>query len=38
MFPTNIIANFMGLEHRTLFVIGSKERENINISTMFKNQ
>jgi LemA protein len=38
MFPTNIIANFMGLEHRALFVIGSKERENVNISAMFKNQ
>lgn len=38
MFPTNIIANFMGLEHRALFEINSNERQNINIGKLFNNK
>ncbi|MBD3807749.1 MAG: LemA family protein [Campylobacterales bacterium] len=38
MFPTNIIANIMGLKYRTLFTINTNERENININNLFNNK
>ena len=35
-FPSNIIANMMGLQRKHVFEIKSEERENINIKNMFK--
>ena len=36
MFPTNIMANFMKLEHKILFAIVEHERQNVDVKNIFQ--
>lgn len=38
MFPTNIVANFMGLSRRTFFEIPQEQRENVDVKSLFGNE
>lgn len=38
MFPTNIVANFMGLSRRTFFEIAQEQRENVDVKSLFGNE
>lgn len=38
MFPSNIMANMMGLQRRTMFAIPEAERQNVNVGQMFSSQ
>lgn len=38
MFPTNIVANFMGLSRRTFFEIAHEQRENVDVKSLFGNE
>ena len=35
MFPTNVMANMMGLRRRSMFEIPEAERQNVNVGQMF---
>jgi LemA protein len=35
MFPTNVMANMMGLRRRTMFEIPETERQNVNVGQIF---
>jgi len=35
MFPTNVMANMMGLRRRAMFEIPEAERQNVNVGQMF---
>lgn len=36
MLPTNIMASFMGLKHKTVFAIVHEERQNVDVKNFFK--
>ena len=36
MFPTNMMAGFMHLEHKTLFAIVTSERQNLDVKNIFQ--
>ena len=38
MFPTNIMANIMGLDRRAFFEIPAGERENVDVKNLFGNK
>lgn len=38
MFPTNVMANMMGLRRRAMFEIPEAERQNVNVGQMFERQ
>lgn len=37
MFPTNIAASMMGLQHEQLFQVAETERKNVNMAELFKS-